>query len=104
MILHSSTVHRRLDAKIKIVGLEAHDLLFVLLFAAIMNLIFGQTPFGTIMVFAIPMLMAFILFFIKRNKPENYLIHLIRFHLEPGHLSAGRTEILEIKRSRKIYV
>jgi hypothetical protein len=104
MELNSSTVHRRLDAKIKIVGLEAHDLLFVLLFAATMNLIFGQTPFGTVMVFVIPIIMALILFFIKRNKPENYLIHLIRFHMEPGHLSAGETDNFETKRNRKIYV
>jgi hypothetical protein len=103
MELNSSSVHRRLDAKIKIVGLEAHDLLFVLLFAAIMNLVFGQTAFGSFMVFVIPLLMAITLFLIKRNKPEKYLIHLIRFHLEPGHLSAGNSDDLETKKNRKIY-
>jgi hypothetical protein len=103
MALNSSTVHRRLDSKIKIVGMEAHDLLFVLLFAAIMNLIFGQSALGTIMVFFIPAIMATVLFFVKRNKPENYLVHIIKFHIEPGHLSAGSEGNLEHKRTLKIY-
>jgi hypothetical protein len=103
MDLNSSNVHRRLDAKLKIVGLEAHDLLFVLLFAAIMNLIFGQTPLGTIMVFIVPSIMAGTLFVAKRNKPEGYLAHLIKFHIEPGHMSAGAIGKNEFKRLRKIY-
>ena len=103
MALNSSTVHRRLDSKIKIVGLEAHDLLFVLLFAAIMNLIFGQTALGTIMVFFIPAIMAAVLYFVKRNRPDNYLVHLTKFHLEPGHLSAGSEGSLETQRILKIY-
>ena len=89
MSLHTSSIHRRLDVKIKIMGLEAHDLLFVLLFAAIMNLIFGQTPIGSVMVFGVPILMSLILYFVKRNKPDGYLIHYIKFHLESGFLSAG---------------
>lgn len=103
MALNSSTVHRRLDSKLKIVGMEAHDLLFILLFAAVMNLIFGQTPLGSIMVFVVPIVMAAILFFVKRNKPENYLVHIIKFHIDPGHLSAGSEGNHETKRTSKIY-
>lgn len=102
-MLDTSTIHRRLDSKVKIVGLEVHDLLFVLLFAAIMNLIFGQTTLGTIMVFMVPSIMAMALYFAKKNKPENYLVHLIKYHLEPGLLLAGEDGESEIKRSRKIY-
>jgi len=47
--------------------------------------------------------MAMALYFAKRNKPENYLIHLIKYHLEPGLLSAGEDGVSEINRSRKIY-
>lgn len=102
-MLDSSSIHRRLDSKVKIMGLEVHDLLFILLFAAIMNLIFGQTALGTIMVFVVPSLLAICLYFAKRNRPENYLIHLLKFHLEPGYLSAGDEGEFERKRMRKAY-
>jgi len=103
MELKSSTVHRRLDSKLKIVGLEAHDLLFVLLFAAIMNLVFGQTKSGVVMVFFVPMLMATILFFTKRNKPEHYLIHLMKFLIMSGGFSASDDGGFELQRRSKIY-
>ena len=73
----------------KIVGLEIHDLLFVLLTASVMNLIFGRTRLALYLVFLLPGLMAVGLFFAKRNKPERYLIHLLRYTLSPGFFSAG---------------
>lgn len=103
MSLETSTVHRRLDAKVKIMGLEAHDLLFVLLFAAIMNLVLGQTAIGTIMVFLVPILMSLTLFLVKRNKPDGFLIHFLRYHLEPGFLSAGEAGLKQSVRRVKIY-
>lgn len=73
----------------KIVGLEIHDLLFVLLTASVMNLIFGRTRLALYLVFLLPGFMAVGLFFAKRNKPERYLIHLLRYTLSPGFFSAG---------------
>ena len=90
MDLRSSTVHRNLDAKLKIVGMEVHDLLFILLFAAVMNLIFGQTALALYVVFLLPSLMAVVLFFAKRNKPDRYLLHLIRYYMSPGFYSAAK--------------
>jgi low temperature requirement protein LtrA len=87
--LNQSIVHRKLDSKLKIVGLEVHDLLFVLLFAAIMNLIFGQTILGFYLVFVVPAIMAAILFIAKRNKPDGFLVHLIRYYMNDGRFSAG---------------
>lgn len=87
--LRTSTVHRNLDAKLKVVGMEAHDLLFVLLFASVMNLIFGKTGLAIYLVFLLPSLMAVVLFFAKRNKPDRFLPHLLRYHLQPGFYSAG---------------
>lgn len=102
MELKSSTVHRNLDAKLKVVGLEVHDLLFVLLFASVMNLLFGKTAFAIYLVFLLPMTMAGVLFFAKRNKPDQYLIHLIRFYLSPGFYSAGQTNSGEDRMRAKI--
>lgn len=89
MGLNSSRVYRNLDAKLKVAGLEAPDLLFVLIFAAMMNLIFGNTSLVFPLVIVLPSLILLLLFFGKRNKPEDYLVHLIRFYITPGFYSAG---------------
>lgn len=103
MNLDTSRVHRRLDAKIKIMGLEAPDLLFILLFAAIMNLIFGTTSLALYLVFILPSVMAVTLYIVKRNKPENYLVHLIKYKMTPGVYSSGHMGKWESKRKRRIY-
>lgn len=103
MALKTSAVHRKLDSKIKIMGLDAHDLLFVLLFASIMNIFFGQTIFSALMVFIVPILMAVILYFTKRNKPENFLLHYLKFFLLPKYLSSGDDGGDEIIRRTKFY-
>lgn len=87
--LESSAVHRRLDAKFKIGGAEASDLLGVLLLAAVMNLVLGRIPYAPIFIFGIPGLLFVALYFGKRGKPEGHLLHAIRFHLSPGELRAG---------------
>lgn len=87
--LESSAVHRRLDAKFKIGGAEASDLLGVLLLAAVLNLALGRIPYSPILVFGIPGLLFVALYFGKRGKPDGYLLHAIRFYLSPGELRAG---------------
>lgn len=87
--LRASKVHRNLDAKLKIVGLEIHDLLFVLLTASVMNLVFGRTSLALYLVFLLPGLMAAGLFLVKRNKPDQFLVHWFRYVLSPGFYSAG---------------
>lgn len=87
--LESSAVHRRLDAKFKIGGAEASDLLGVLLLAAVLNLILGRISYAPIFIFGIPGLLFVALYFGKRGKPDGYLLHAIRFHLSPGALQAG---------------
>lgn len=87
--IRRSAVHRNLDAKLKIVGFEVHDLLFVLVTASVMNLVFGRTRIALYLVFLLPALMALVLFFVKRNKPEQFLVHFMRYHMNPGFFSAG---------------
>lgn len=89
MELRSSKVFRKLDAKWKIGGLELPDLLFVLILSAVMNLFFGRTILALPLVIVTPLAVAALLYFGKKNKPENYLIHLARYHLSPGFYSAG---------------
>lgn len=88
-MLKSSTVYRKLDAKFKIGGVEATDLLAVLILAAVMNLLFGRMPFGPVLFLGVPALLFIALYFGKRGKPDGYLVHVIKFYLSSGELHAG---------------
>lgn len=103
MSLTSSTIHRNLDAKMRIFGLEAFDILSVLIFSAVMNMFFGQTSFGPILVFILPGVVLVILVLGKKNKPDDYLIHLVRYLLTRGSYSAGEITKKETKRKEMIY-
>ncbi|MFT6633087.1 MAG: hypothetical protein ACJAS4_003056 [Bacteriovoracaceae bacterium] len=100
--LDSSIVHRNLDTKLKIGGLEALDLLIVLIFAAVMSLFFGSGATGFIFIFLLPLALLIVLYFVKRNKPDGYLKNLLRYFLLPGHYSASAKPINEINLLTKI--
>jgi len=93
-MLKTSTVHRNLDAKFKIGGIEAADLLAVLLTGAVMNLIFGRLSIGPIFIFGVPGILFFALYFGKRGKPDGYLMHALKFFISSGELRAGECEDL----------
>lgn len=93
-MLKTSTVHRKLDAKFKIGGVEATDLLAVLILAAVLNLIFARLSIGPIFIFGIPGVLFCALYFGKRGKPEGYLMQALKFYLSPGELWAGQKEDL----------
>ena len=85
MELSRSTVHRGLDVRMKVGGMEAFDLIAALILAATMNL-FGLP---SVFVIGIPAGVLVTLYFGKRNKPDGFLIHLFRYYLTPGHYSAA---------------
>ncbi len=91
-MLKTSTVHRKLDARMKIGGVDATDLLAVLLLAAILNLIFGRIAIGPIFVLGLPAILFLALYFGKRGKPDGYLLHGLKYFLSPGELWAGSKE------------
>lgn len=87
--LDSSIVHRNLDAKLKIGGLEALDLLIVLIFSAFMGIFFDGGKLGFLFVFILPLALLIFLYFLKRNRPEGYLRDVLRFSLSRGFYSAS---------------
>ena len=101
--LHRSEVHRNLDAKFKIGNLEALDILAALIFGAVMNLFFGGTFLEIPIVIGGPVLIIAILYFGKRGKPERFMVHLMRFYLQPGFFQSNEEpkEIYQLR--RKIY-
>lgn len=90
--LLTSTVPRTLDTKSKILGLELTDVLLLLLNLSIQNLIFGSTSMKIPMVFGSSLLMAGLLFFVKRGKPDLYLQHLAQHLIAPTVRSANAND------------
>ena len=103
MELQTSTVHRNLDARLKILGYELFDLLAILIFAAVMNLVFGRSSLSFMMVFILPGVLAFVIYYGKRGKPDNFLVHCVRYYLLPGALASGDRCRNEEKMTRSIY-
>lgn len=87
--LEASVVHRNLDTKLKIVGLEAIDLLLVLMLSAMMGLFFDGGKLGFIFVFLVPVTLLVSLFIIKRNKPDGYIKDVLKFIITRGHFSSS---------------
>jgi len=87
--LLTSTVPRSLDTKNKIFGLELSDVLILLLNLSVQNLIFGSTPMKIPMVFGTSFVLAGLMFFVKRGKPDLYLQHYAEHLISPAVYSAN---------------
>ena len=90
----TASVYRNLDAKMKVMGLEAFDLLIALIIAGVMNLLLGQTPLALPFGVGLPLGVLIVLHLSKRNKPDRYLEHWVRYNWDPGFLSAGEGDDL----------
>ncbi len=99
MELQRSSVHRGLDIRMKVAGMEAIDLIATLILSATLNLF--QLP--SFLVIGIPGAALVILYLGKRNKPDGFLIHLARYYITPGHYSAGALSQQGERLESKIY-
>ncbi len=96
MELQKSPVHRGLDVKMKVGGLEALDLIFVLILAGGMNML----GIPSLIVLSVTVSALCTLYLGKRGKPEGYLLHLLRYLTTPGNYSAGNMLNLQIGKGR----
>lgn len=103
MEIHTATVQRNLDAKLKVGNIEALDLLIALICGAIMNLFFSGTALEIPLVVGVPIIVIAVFYFSKRSKPEKYMPHLLRFYLEPGFFAAGEEPTKDAQMRSKIY-
>ncbi|MBI4925850.1 MAG: hypothetical protein HY843_08000 [Bdellovibrio sp.] len=93
MNLLLSKVPRALETKTKLFGIELSDLLLIFIYLSVSNLIFGATRLKFPIVWLGTFALFFVMYFLKRGKPENYLQHLGEFYTSPGVLSAGADDL-----------
>lgn len=88
MSLKTTNVSQCLDKKLKFLGYEIPDLLFILGFLSLLNFLFGSFAWKLIIVWVPTLLLALVLRIGKHGKPDNYLLHKIRFLFQPKVLHA----------------
>lgn len=92
MNLFTSPVPRALEIKARLFGFELGDLLFIFLYLSLSNLAFGSTRLKFPMVWVGTLLIAALLYFLKRGKPDNYVQHYGEFLRTPTVLSSGSAD------------
>lgn len=82
-----TAVTRSLERKSTILWLELIDIFCLGVLCAVLNFLFGQTTLKVPLVY-LPTLLSFVtLVLMKRGKPDQYLLHLLRYHLRPKYYS-----------------
>ena len=88
MELLTSKTFRCLERKAKIMGFELFDVLLVGLTISLSNLFIGQIPLRLFVTWTPALILAGVLWFGKRGKPDNFLLHWLRFKIGPSSYSA----------------
>jgi hypothetical protein len=86
--LKSTPVSQCLDKKLSIFGFEVMDVLAIFFVLSVLNFIFGQTHMKLFLIWLPTASLAAVLYFGKKGKPDNYLVHWLRFQIKDGALSA----------------
>ena len=96
MSLRVTKTNPCLERKLKIGGFEVVDLLAIFLLISVLNLLTGPLNMRAVTVWIPSFLLAATLWISKRGKPDNYLVHFIRFHVKPKRYEAfsdgGKTD------------
>ena len=86
-MIEMSKVSRSLDRKSLILWLEITDIFALVMVCSVLNLMFGGTHFKFYLVYLPTAILALTLILTKRGKPEGFLLHFLKFHLRPKHLT-----------------
>ncbi len=86
--LRSTAVSRCLEKKILFMGYELPDVLAIFMILAALNLAFGRTEYKFSLVWLPTVAIAVALRLAKRGKPDNFLIHWVRFQVRSRVLCA----------------
>jgi hypothetical protein len=88
MSLRSEPTSQSLEKKLLIAGFEVPDVLAIFILLSILNFTFRQTHYKFFFVWLPVIIVATVLRLGKRGKPDNYLVHLLKFKISPKYLSA----------------
>jgi hypothetical protein len=88
MALTTTKVNQCLDRKIQFLGYEVFDVLAIFFTLSVLNFLFSSMSNKMLLIWAPSLLLALVLRVGKRGKPENFLVHWLRFQIRPGQLSA----------------
>jgi hypothetical protein len=102
-MIESSKVSRSLDRKTLILWLEITDIFALVTFCSILNIIFGGTHLKVYCVYLPTLILGVTLVVAKRGKPEGFLLHFLKFHLQPKHLSCFESGPDQFALSAAIY-
>ncbi len=93
MEILTTKVPRALEIKWKIFGFELGHFIIVFMYLSISNLIFGTTALKGPIVWGGTFLVAIVLYFATKNKPDQFIQHYAQFHLAPSVLQAGEPDL-----------
>lgn len=77
-------VSRCLDKKLTVCGFEVPDLIGIFILLSILNFVFGDHGSKLLLVWLPPAALAVVLRVTKRNRPDHFLKHWLRFQFQPG--------------------
>lgn len=84
MSLQTSKVYKCLEKKTLIMGFEIAEVFILSFLTAILHFVFSGAKLKLLWSFGPVIALGILLKITKRGKPDNYLLHWIRFHLSPG--------------------
>jgi hypothetical protein len=99
--LLTSRVPRALELKNKLFGVELADVLIVVFSLSVSNLIFGGTRLRVPLVWGGNLILALVLHFSKKGKPDGYLQHLGEYLTTSENRFAGLPDLKYKKFFRK---
>lgn len=82
-MIQVKSVSRCLDRRAQIFGYDLIDIFLIFILLSSLNFCFGQTHQKLLLIWIPSVLFALGLRLMKAGKPENYLLHLLKFHLQP---------------------
>ena len=100
MDLKITSVSKCLDKKMMIMGFEVPDLLVIFLCMSTLNFLFGGTDLKWLFVWIPSASLALTLRLTKRGKPDGFLVHWLRFQIQPGVLRAFDDPSFDLKPPR----
>jgi hypothetical protein len=95
-MMRTVQVSKCLDKKLLMFGYEIPDVLAIFLTLSILNFLFGETSMKLLMIWLPTVLLALVLRYGKRGKPDKYLVHWLRFQIRPGHYCAFKRATMDV--------